>query len=623
MNILFLTQTAGRTQYQIVSTQRELQTYLRSAPPLRDQISTDEIYPTKFARYFENLGPYALTGLPDQLLTPNFLLDHQIAVIVAGADFGIGSSRVHAITTFQDAGVKLLLATSFYSVYRKNAVNLAFPLSTNFDLLPQLYTHWPTLEQLQLSPLETQLLRAGGLIKYLALPAANAAPSSPPSPPSPARPPPHTLGEKDRAAAAGLATTRPGAELLINLPHSPIGSYDIYGGIIRKLLTTHLSRQQLQALHHDPRLVATSCHLEPRGDQKALSDTWKNFATRLHWAYFPHGAGVCHSILSQSYATPGQILLFTDSHTPHSGWLTLSKSVGADEMAALIAYRRTFVTVPPTVKIIFQGQLPPSATIRDVAMYLMTKKIPAGSCLEYHGCERLSVHPPELAVLTNIAVELSCDCALVVPTPAIKAWVAKHRHPPVNFITPDKNAHYQKTITINLERIVPMIAAPPRPQNVTSLATFSRLHPHIKVNKVWIGASVGGYQEEIERACQILLRHGIAAGVTVFLQPSHPAVHQLVAQKYATLFQSGSCQLLPAACGACMGQGPGAAGANEIVVSTATRNFSGRNSPGSQVYLTSASSAAMIASTGCISLPTHPPTHQQTTVSTKNRKELP
>src|SRR6266700_3533762 len=84
---------------------------------VRDNIDTDQIIPAQFlnliptvAEEYEKLGGYALEGLPDSLYPARFVkpgqLDSEYAIVVAGRNFGCGSSREHAPIALGSATVK-------------------------------------------------------------------------------------------------------------------------------------------------------------------------------------------------------------------------------------------------------------------------------------------------------------------------------------------------------------------------------------------------------------------------------------------------------------------------------------------------------------------------------------
>ena len=90
----------------------------------KDNIDTDQIIPAKYLVHTdrETLGKFAMSGMDGQFS----LKPHEI--IVAGENFGCGSSREHAVVCLQGAGVKAVIAKSFARIFYRNAINLALPV---------------------------------------------------------------------------------------------------------------------------------------------------------------------------------------------------------------------------------------------------------------------------------------------------------------------------------------------------------------------------------------------------------------------------------------------------------------------------------------------------------------
>lgn len=100
---------------------------------VRDNIDTDQIIPAQFLNLvptipeeYEKLGSYALCGLPESLYPIPFVkqgeLDSEYPIVVAGRNFGCGSSREHAPIALGSAGSKVVLAESFARIFFRNCV---------------------------------------------------------------------------------------------------------------------------------------------------------------------------------------------------------------------------------------------------------------------------------------------------------------------------------------------------------------------------------------------------------------------------------------------------------------------------------------------------------------------
>ncbi|MEO7934133.1 MAG: 3-isopropylmalate dehydratase [Chthoniobacterales bacterium] len=100
---------------------------------VQDNIDTDQIIPAQYLTLvptipdeYEKLGSYALIGLPDALYPERFVQEGQTQtpykIVVAGKNFGCGSSREHAPIAMGAAGVEAVVATSFARIFFRNCV---------------------------------------------------------------------------------------------------------------------------------------------------------------------------------------------------------------------------------------------------------------------------------------------------------------------------------------------------------------------------------------------------------------------------------------------------------------------------------------------------------------------
>lgn len=92
-----------------------------------NNINTDQIFPGKYTYDLMTPEQMAEHALEDYL--PNFTKEVQDGdIIVAGKNFGSGSSREQAVVCLKAAGVAAIVAKSFARIYYRNAINQAFPL---------------------------------------------------------------------------------------------------------------------------------------------------------------------------------------------------------------------------------------------------------------------------------------------------------------------------------------------------------------------------------------------------------------------------------------------------------------------------------------------------------------
>ena len=141
-------------------------------------IDTDQIYPGRFVEYTEinDIKKYAMYGA-DESFTTKFKPGD---IIVAGTNFGCGSSREHAAITLKAIGVGAVLADSFGRIFFRNAINLGVPVITcknitciihegdevKVDIATGIITNLTTdatAEAIPMSPYIMNILQSGGI----------------------------------------------------------------------------------------------------------------------------------------------------------------------------------------------------------------------------------------------------------------------------------------------------------------------------------------------------------------------------------------------------------------------------------------------------------------------------
>jgi 3-isopropylmalate/(R)-2-methylmalate dehydratase small subunit len=100
---------------------------------VRDNIDTDQIIPAQFLNLvptipeeYEKLGSYALWGLPDSSYPIRFVkegaMDAEYPIVIAGRNFGCGSSREHAPIAMGAANCHVVVAESFARIFFRNCI---------------------------------------------------------------------------------------------------------------------------------------------------------------------------------------------------------------------------------------------------------------------------------------------------------------------------------------------------------------------------------------------------------------------------------------------------------------------------------------------------------------------
>ncbi|HEX6707020.1 MAG TPA: aconitase family protein [Albitalea sp.] len=610
---------------------------LDAARPLRDDISTDEISPLPAMVHFDaTLGRHPYTGFKagDALpIARDAIRDAGIEVVVAGKRYGKGSSREHSVVAERAAGVRLVIAESFERIYRQNADNVGLLTSTDFGLIERIQRGEAIdLEELLAGrdALAASIVRAGGLLKHgQAMRPVPAAPVEAGAP--------QTLFHKIVARHA-LATADTPASLqtgdggFVRADWRFIHEY--YTGMCAHLLDSAFD--DTPVLHERESIVTFEDHLSYVhrspvhvgqglvGGVLALSRAHRAFAARFglrEHGYLRAGLdagdpgnsgsqGISHAIMAEQYALPGQLVVGTDSHTPHSGALgCVAFGVGTTDIANAFVTGAVRITVPAVLRVELEGTLPAGVAAKDVALHLLADpaiRVGAGvgKVFEFAGSVLRALSTDERATLTNMTAELGGFTGMVEPDQETLRFLKERRGVEMRlepWMKSDEDAPYAGRIRIDCSTLSPMVARPGDPGRGLALR---ELGERVKVDIAYGGSCTAGKREDFDQYHAVLAwaaDHGLRVpeGVTLYLQFGTVAVRDYcVEQGYLAAFEAVGAELLQPACGACANCGPGASTVSEqVTVSAINRNFPGRSGPG-QVWLASPATVAASAIAG-------------------------
>jgi 3-isopropylmalate/(R)-2-methylmalate dehydratase large subunit len=634
--VLWLAQDPARVREQLAG--RSLGR--AQAGPLRDEISTDEITPLPVMVHFDaELGRHPYTGFTaggERPIGRDAIRTAGIAVVVAGARYGKGSSREHSPVAERAAGVRLVIADSFERIYRQNADNVGLLTSTDTALAERILRGDPiSLDEILAGrdALAAAIVRAGGLLAYGEARLRDRAPGAAPAGPDAG---PLTLFEKivhRHALPTAETGTRlaPGEGGFVRADWRFIHEY--YTGMAAWLLEER--HGEALSLHEPAGIVAFEDHLSyvhrspvhvSQGLVPAvggLSRAHRAFVGRFglrHHGYveaFEAGdpanqgsEGISHAMMAERYALPGALIAGTDSHTPHSGALgCVAFGVGTTDMANAFVTGAVRLTMPEVLRVELEGTLAAGVTAKDVVLHLLAEPaIRAGAgvgrVFEFAGLAVRAMGTDERATLTNMVAELGGFTGLVEPDAETVRFVRERRAIDVEiepWMRSDPGARYADVLRVDCGALSPMVARPGDPGLGVPLAA---LEAPVRIDIAYGGSCTAGKREDFDHYHAVLawaaargLR--VADGVRLYLQFGTEDVRAYcVGRGYLAAFEAVGAELLRPACGACANCGPGSStDAGQVTVSAINRNFPGRSGPGS-VWLASPPTVAASAILG-------------------------
>ncbi|MGD2134695.1 MAG: aconitase family protein [Gemmatimonadales bacterium] len=618
--------------------------------PLRDNISTDEITPAYICYYYdETLGDFPYLGLQaggEFPITRGSVRAGGFVCSVSGKRRGKGSSREQSPYAEMAAGIRLVIAENIERIYRENCQNLGIFTSTDFSLIDRVRRG----ERVPLSAftegageITRGIIEFGGLFQYnvarlqglVQVPELTTAER------------PMTLAEKILARhwvtdlandVVGVPSVGPGDEGFVRT--------DIR--FSHEYVTPMAAIFWRDNVGHDERIVdpgsvfffrdhLTFLELAMTDERKAeglldvaleLKAQQETFAERQGVTLYgelprlgPHMAvqgseAICHSKILERHALPGQLIIGSDSHTPHAGAIgSVAFGVGTTAIFNSWLTKDVRITVPPSVLIRVTGEKPDHVTAKDFMLQVLRHPYvrdgqAIGKIVEYAGeaVEALSID--ERATMTNMAAEVGAFTGIVRPDAKAVEFLVRERGADADEVGrklgglySDDDAAFETVIEIDAASLEPMVALPGDPGNGLYLR---ELGEPVKIDIAYAGSCTAGKKSDMDMYARVF-REALARGAHV-----HPDVHCFIQcgsqdvkryceeQGYLEIFRQVGAEFIEPSCGACINAGPGVSYDRETVtVSAINRNFPGRSGPG-QLYLASPYTTAASAIAGYI-----------------------
>ena len=613
-------------------------------PKLRDDISTDEITPAHYCFYFdETLGEIPYLGLKCGGITPIGRRDVKrggFVCAVSGKRRGKGSSREQSPYAEMCAGIRLVIAENIERIYKQNCQNLGLLTSTNFSLIDRIRR----AEEIALSEftagedeITRQVIEYGGLFpfnvarmqgKVFMPPIKNADGKRG-----------MTLAEKifashmiNQKGEVGVPSVKPGdtgfARADLRFSHeyvTPMAAifFEHYVGKDAKVndpssiifFRDHLTFLDEVISEEKKKLGLLDLATQLKLKQQEFA---KKQGIRLHGELTDRkgSEGICHSIVLESYALPGQLNIGSDSHTPHVGAIgCVAFGIGTTDVFNSWITKDVRVRVPESVKIIIRGKKHPNVTAKDFILKILSLDyVRSGQALakvmEYAGeaIEELSVD--ERATMTNMAAEIGGFTGIVAPDKKAVDFLMERRgmdrkkaEAMTEGLYTDPGAQYAHVIELDAAEITPMVATPGDPGNGKYVR---ELNTPVPVEIAYGGTCTAGKNEDMDMYALVLadaLKQGkrVADSVKFYIQfGSQETRDYCVRRGYLDVFRKAGAQVIEPSCGACINAGPGVSTRpDQVVISAQNRNFPGRSGPG-QMYLASPLTVAASAVAGYI-----------------------
>jgi len=332
----------------------------------------------------------------------------------------------------------------------------------------------------------------------------------------------------------------------------------------------------------------------------------RHFAQQTGCLIFDVGDGICHQLVAESLAKPGDVIIGADSHSVTAGGLgAFATGMGSSDIAIAFGLGKTWFRVPESIKVVVSGNFPEGVYAKDLILHLIGNIGANGAtyqALEFSGDTVDSMSMSQRFTIANMAVEAGAKAGLFSADDITKDYlISQGRGNHYQSVFPDADATYEQTININVANLEPTIS---KPHTVDNIARARELKG-TKIQQVFIGTCTNGRLEDLAIAASILRGKKRHPETRLIVAPASRQVllAAIDAGYIQSLIEAGAV-ILPPGCGACLGLHQGVLGDGESCLSTANRNFKGRmGNPQAFIYLGSPATAAATAITGEITDP--------------------
>jgi 3-isopropylmalate/(R)-2-methylmalate dehydratase large subunit len=426
-----------------------------------------------------------------------------------------------------------------------------------------------------------------------------------------------TLTEKILARHAARDQVQPGENIWIDV--DILMTHDVCGPGTIGIFHHHFGKDA--QVWNRSRVVIIPDHYIFTSDQMAQRNVQvlRAFAAEQKLPYFydvgtERYKGVCHIALAEEgHTRPGEVLLGTDSHTCSAGAFgEFATGIGNTDAGFVLGTGKLWVRVPETMRLVFQGRMPPYLMAKDLILAVIGDIGCDGAtyrAMEFDGEGVYALNIEERMTLCNMVIEAGGKNGVIPPDQVTLDYVKARDSQQLPFtpVFSDVGAHFCIEKVYDVANLEPVVARPHSPDNRALVSELKGT----RLDRAYLGSCTGGKLTDFRAAARIL--RGKSVRIDTFVVPATTEIRQglkqetLHGQTLEEIFLAAGAKIGDASCAACLG-GPadtfGRLNAPLSCISTTNRNFPGRmGHKEARVYLASPLTVAASAVTGVITDP--------------------
>jgi 3-isopropylmalate/(R)-2-methylmalate dehydratase large subunit len=375
--------------------------------------------------------------------------------------------------------------------------------------------------------------------------------------------PPMTLTEKILARHAGRDAARPGDNIWVDV--DVLMTHDVCGPGTIGVFKQHFGKDA--KVWDRNKVVIVPDHYIFTADKMANRnvDVLREFVREQDLPYYydvgtDKYKGVCHIALpEEGHTRPGEVLFGTDSHTCTAGAFgEFATGIGNTDAGFILGTGKLWVKVPPTMRFVFHGKLPPYLMAKDLILAVIGDIGCDGAtyrAMEFDGDGVYALNIEERMTLCNMVIEAGGKNGVIAPDRVTLDYVnARNKHKiPFTPVATDAGAKFIFEKVYDVSKLQPVVAKPHSPDNRAAVGEVSGT----KLDRAYIGSCTGGKLTDFRAAAQILKDKSVK--IDTFIVPATSEVasglkrEKIGNQTLEEVFLSAGAKVGPPSCAACLG----------------------------------------------------------------------
>lgn len=334
----------------------------------------------------------------------------------------------------------------------------------------------------------------------------------------------------------------------------------------------------------------------------------RDFARKQQLTHFYEigRAGVAHAVMVEDgLVLPGDIAVAGDSHTcTYGGIGAFSTGLGLTDVAAVWALGTIWMKVPPTIKLVYRGNLGDWVTGKDLILYTIGQIGVDGAryqAMEFTGEVVEQLPMAGRFTMANMAIEAGAKNGIVPPDDVTLEYARARAKRPFNLYRSDPDARYSAVFEWDVSNLRPQVAFPFLPSNTRAIDDAG----DVSIDQAFLGSCTNGWVEDLRIAARLIRGKKVNPNVRMLVMPATQKVYiEAMKEGLLQIFAEAGAAVCVPNCGPCPGKHMGILGEGERAVASSNRNFVGRMGPrSSEVYLANPAVVAASAIKGRLASP--------------------